>query len=286
MFEMAAGFSHSISLAGGLNPSASPCHRHARSTSLPCPSHPALANLRLQIRSLRPSPQPDGHPAERIEAAIVSIDRIHAALDGFLRLPLARDPLRRGRPAWADRLLDDLLHLADAHGRLRSAALALKQHHSEARAAIRRRDPGRLASAVRAFRREAKALDRLASSVGTIARQPHATADEAEIAGAMKEAVAATAASSAAIFAGVAALASAAATAATGAAAWKGWSMVLSPTKRRWSSEQEEAAEMVALGKLEAWEERIEGLEKGSEWALRSLVNTRVLLLNILTPSL
>lgn len=99
--------------------------------------------------------------------------------------------------------------------------------------------------------------------------------------------MAATATASAAVFAGVAAVSSAAETVA--ASALKGSSTVgtlmrLSSTTKKvaWESERETAA----LERLEEAKECIERLEKGSERVLRSLMNNRVSLLNILSPSL
>ncbi|URD76251.1 hypothetical protein MUK42_08837 [Musa troglodytarum] len=270
---MVAAFRGSISLPGSPNPSEENKPRHARSTSLPSISHPAVSHLHGQICALRSWPlQPDGRHSPP------PAGRLHDALHDLLRLPLARDPLR---PApWADRLLDAFLRLADAHGSFRSAALALRQHLSEARAATRRHDPGRLSSALRAHRRAEKALARLASAAKDIARHPPLApglpADEAEIADILREAVAATATASAAVFAGVAAVSSAAETAA--ASALKG----SSTKKAAWESERETAA----LERLEEAKECVEGLEKGSERVLRSLMNNRVSLLNILSPSL
>ncbi|KAJ8498899.1 hypothetical protein OPV22_009451 [Ensete ventricosum] len=295
ILAMVAAFRGSVTVPGSPNPSEENKPRHARSTSLPSLSHPAVSHLHDQICALRSWPlQPDGRhsppPAgEWIVAGFTGIGRLHDALHDLLRLPLVRDPLR---PApWADRLLDAFLRLADAHGSFRSVALALRQHLSEARVATRRHDPGRLSSALRAHRRAEKALARLASAAKDIARHaplaPGLPADEAEIADILREAVEATATTSAAVFAGVAAVSSAAETAA--ALALKGSSTVgtlmrLSSTTKKAALESER--ETAALERLEEAQECIEGLEKGSERVLRSLMNNRVSLLNILSPSL
>ncbi|WOK94650.1 hypothetical protein Cni_G03355 [Canna indica] len=252
--------------------------RHARSCSAPSPSHPVLSRLHALIHSLR---HLDGRGTA---AALLALARLHAALDDLLRLPLARDPLLSCGP----RLLDDFLRLADAHGSFRSAALALKQHLSEARTAIRRRDAGRLATAVRAHRRAEKELALLAAAVGDLARVPPAAGLQAEVAEVMSEAVAASAAASAAVFAGVAGV-SAAATAAASTLKRPSWAIVgalrkLLAAQKKGTTRAE--AEMSALERLEEAEECIEGMEKGSEKVYRSLMNTRVSLLNILTPSL
>ncbi|CAL9196667.1 unnamed protein product [Musa hybrid cultivar] len=339
---MVSGFRRSVSLPGSTpsgNPAGRRCEKphHLRSASLPCRSHPAISHLLDQIRCLsdlgiRCSPA----------SGLDRIDRLLSALDDILRLPQAQDPLRRG-PAWADRLLDGFLRLADAHGSFRSAVVALEQHNAEASAAIRRRDPVRLDSAARSHRRAEKELIRLATAVKDLARCPPlicSDAAEAEVAGIVAEAMAATAATSAAVFLGIAAASSAVAgsiwfpdsaapchcrartratdppaDAATSPSTCAPSASPADPTQpyptssirsapartsssvagscsksswtawpsRRPSKKGNEEAEMAAM---EALEERMEGLEEGSGRVFRSLVNIRVSLLNILTPSL
>ncbi|XP_064986824.1 uncharacterized protein LOC135625667 [Musa acuminata AAA Group] len=260
---MVFGFRFSFSLSS-LSPGANPCRRrdaphHMRSTSLPCP---VLSPLLDEIRSLRSSPRRDG---------FARINRLLAALDDLLHLPRTRDTLRR-RPAWADRLFDDFLRLADAHGSFLSDAIALKQHLSEGRTAIRRGDPVRLASAARSHRRVEKEIAGLASSIKDLARSPTLApgiGPDSEIAGIVAEAVAATAATSTEVFLSV-----------------SGWGSLMVWAMKRPSKKGLEEAEMVAMEKLEELMERIEGLEDGSGRVFRSLVNTRVTLLNMLTPSL
>ncbi|CAL9136565.1 unnamed protein product [Musa acuminata var. zebrina] len=282
---MISGFRRSLSLSG-LSPNASPARRrprdaprHARSASLPCRSQSALSLIQDEIRSLRSGTASD----------LERIDRLLAALDDLLRLSRIQDPLRRC-PALADRLLDGFLRLLDAQGSFRSAVLALGQHHAEACTAVRRHDPVRLASAARSLRRAEKELVLLATAIKDLTRCPPFTpglwadAAEAEVAGIVTEAVAATATAMSAVYLGIAAVSSAAASAAAAAStskdSWMVWALRKpSPSKKR----EAEEAEMGAMEKLE---ERMEGLEEGSERVYRSLVNIRVALLNALTPSL
>ncbi|URD86534.1 hypothetical protein MUK42_26881 [Musa troglodytarum] len=284
---MISGFRRSLSLSG-LSPNASPARRrprdaprHARSASLPSRSQPALSLIQDEIRSLRSGTASD----------LERIDRLLAALDDLLRLSRIQDPLRR-RPALADRLLDGFLRLLDAQGSFRSAVLALGQHHAEACTAVRRRDPVRLASAARSLRRAEKEFVLLASAIKDLTRCPPFTpglwadedAAEAEVAGIVTEAVAATAAAMSAVYLGIAAVSSAAASAAAAAStskeSWMVWAL------RRPSPSKKREAEEAEMGAMEKLEERMEGLEEGSERVYRSLVSIRVALLNALTPSL
>ncbi|KAG6525873.1 uncharacterized protein LOC122048696 [Zingiber officinale] len=235
-----------------------------RSTSLPGRSHPTVSHLLDQIRSA---------PGDSSSSGVDAIDRLLAAVDDLLRLPQAREALCR-RPAWADRLLDAFLRLADAHGSFRSAVLCLSDRRAEAQAAIRRADPARLASAARSLRRTEKEVSQVAAAIKDLARSAPlspgqwADAAEAEITGVLTDAVAATASASVGVFMAIAA-AAAAESASLSKDSWKVW-----PTKK--AAKAKETAPSAAA----------EGLEEGSGRVFRSLVNIRVSLLNILTPSL
>ncbi|XP_072968374.1 uncharacterized protein [Typha angustifolia] len=269
---MVPGFSRSISLPlspSRKNPS------HVRTASLPCGSHPLVSHLEDEIRAVRSwlsRPDPDLGSTAWIQAGIYRIQLLHAALGELLNLPQAQDPLRGA--AAGERLLDGFLRLADAYGSFRSAAVALKQYSSEAQAAIRRSDAARLASAVRSVRRSEKELAKLTS---TIRSAPRCSA-EAEIAGIVREVIGATAAASAAVFMAVVEISSAA-RASCGVRKMD----LLFEFKKKASKEEKE---MAALEKLEELDGCIGSLESGSERVFRSLVNIRVSLLNILTPSL
>ncbi|XP_074589861.1 uncharacterized protein LOC141845761 [Curcuma longa] len=239
-----------------------------RSISLPGRSHPTISHLLDQIRSA-PGDRGDSSSSS---SGMDAIDRLLAAVDDLLRLPQAREALCR-RPAWADRLLDAFLRLADAHGSFRSAVLALSDRRAEAQAAIRRADPARLASAARSLRRTEKEVAQVAAAIKDLARSAPlspgqwADAAEAEIAGLLTDAVAATASASVGVFMSIAA-AAAAESASLSKDSWKVW-----PTKKAAKAEAPAAA-------------AAEGLEVGNGRVFRSLVNIRVSLLNTLTPSL
>ncbi|KAF0909265.1 hypothetical protein E2562_032974 [Oryza meyeriana var. granulata] len=128
-----------------------------------------------------------------------------------LHHPQAQDPLRPPRKTapWTERLLDDLLLLADAHGCFRQALLVLKQLLAEAHAALRRRDATRLAAELRARHRSDRDLSRLASTLRDLSYRSSSAAaasdfGETALAEAVEAATCAAAAASASIFAGLA----------------------------------------------------------------------------------
>ncbi|XP_037463799.1 uncharacterized protein LOC119335837 [Triticum dicoccoides] len=299
---MARAFVRSISFP--LSPSRSPSSSkpraapsssyHARSVSLPCRSHPILAHLHTHIRAVRAwAQQGPAALAASVAAGLAHVDALHAALGDLLDLPEAQDALS-GAGGSVDRLLDSFLRLADAHGCFQEAVVALKQDVAEALAAVRRRDGARLASAVRAQRRAGQELARLAATAKESAVRPsrlsilggsQGSAAEVEVTGLLMESAAATASGSAALFGAVAAMSG---SVEAESCSCKGTAALVCLVKKNKKSSApgcgEEGMAVAAVAeRLEELEECIEELEAGSEKVFRSLVQTRVALLNIHT---
>ncbi|KAL6873945.1 hypothetical protein ACP4OV_014027 [Aristida adscensionis] len=281
---MAPSFGRSISFplspARSSKPASRAAARHVRSISLPCRSHPLLAHLHAAAAAARDWAAAAEHTASP-SAGFAHVDALHAALAELLLLPEPQAAVRGAAPAASDRLLDAFLLLADAHRGFQEALLALRQDAADARAALRRRDAARLASAARAQRRTEKELARLAAAAasGAAARGARlglagggATAEETEMAAALVEAAAASAAASAAVFSAVASV-STAASSSKKTAAFAAF------------AKKTETAD-VAPEKLEELERCIDECEIGSEKVFRSIVRTRVSLLNIRTPAI
>ncbi|KAL6603334.1 hypothetical protein ACP70R_043695 [Stipagrostis hirtigluma subsp. patula] len=271
---MAPSFGRSISFPISPARSRAAAARHVRSVSLPsCRSHPLLAHLHNTTAAARAwAAEPSS-----VSAGLAHVDALHAALAELLLLPEPQDAVRGA----SDRLLDAFLLLADAHRGFQEALLALRADVADVRSALRRRDAARLASAARSQRRSEKELARLAAAVSSVAGPKcaarlglvaGASAEEAEMAAALVEAAAASAAASAAVFS-AAASASAAASSAKKTAAFAAF------------AKKAETAE-VAPEKLEELEQCIDECEIGSEKVFRSIVRTRVSLLNIRTPAI
>ncbi|CAL5050234.1 unnamed protein product [Urochloa decumbens] len=294
---MAPSFGRSISFP--LSPSRSKLSRmastaggyHARSVSLPCRSHPILAHLHTHIRAVRAWAQQQD-PTASASSGLAHVDALHAALGDLLDLPEAQAALSAG--ASHDRLLDAFLALADAHGTFQESLLDLKRDVAEALAAIRRRDGARLASALRSQRRAAKELSRLASVAakdgaacrpsrfglgGGLGGSSSSSAAEVEVAGLLAEAAAATASASAALFNTVAAMS---ASASAAACSCKRTAALMCLINKKVPSEEEKEA-MALMERLEELEECIDDLETGTDKVFRSLVQTRVALLNVHT---
>lgn len=109
----------------------------ARSASLPCRFHPLVLQLDDDVADLRAlvGRLASRASAEAVAEAAARLGRVLASLSGLLHHPQAQDPLRRLGPSpFAERLLDDFLRLADAHGSFRDALVALAALQAEASA--------------------------------------------------------------------------------------------------------------------------------------------------------
>ncbi|KAL5208596.1 hypothetical protein ABZP36_033031 [Zizania latifolia] len=321
-----------------------------RSASLPCRFHPVVVQLDEDVATMRGVVgrlAASGASAGSVADCAEQLGRVLASLSELLLHPQAQEPLRRlGRSPFAERLLDDFLRLADAHGSFRAALVGLSALQAEARAALRREDPARLASASRALRRSGRDLPRIASSARTVAAKPPPPppaglqADVAALAAAIADATAAVASASAAVFSGVSSLSIDAATARVEVAVTPCWMPSparfttpsatprhhvittkpssqriwwvadlmrwMSRAKRRSASKQpsadnpaadaelpqpdatvdpDERERKVAFERLDNLGRCIADVESIGEKVFRALVNTRVSLLNILSPS-
>uniref|UniRef100_A0ACD5UDM8 Uncharacterized protein n=1 Tax=Avena sativa TaxID=4498 RepID=A0ACD5UDM8_AVESA len=319
-----------------------------RSASLPCRFHPLVLQLDDDVAALRLvigvgySPSRSNAPpqsASAVSAAASQIVRVLTSLSELLHHPQAQDPLRRlatSSSPLAERLLDDYLRLADAHGSFREALVALAALQGETRAALRRGDPARLASAARAQRRAGRDLPRLAAAARAVASKAPAALPEgiqpetAALVAAVADSTVAVASASAAVFSGVSALSNAAAAARVEVASTPCWITASSDAPRtshqrvwwvadlvRWMSrakrrsagkqsgandddastsstvqlrpearmKPEERARKAALELHDNLERCIASVDSSGEKVFRALVNTRVSLLNILSPT-
>ncbi|KAM0916415.1 hypothetical protein ACQ4PT_010198 [Festuca glaucescens] len=277
---MAPSFGRSISFP--LSPARASRPRaaayHVRSVSLPCSCHPLLAHLCSHIAAVRSWVAAPASPS----TGLAHLDALHAEL---LLLPEARSALQYGS-ATSTCLLDGFLLLADAHGAFEETVVELRAHASDAQAALRRRDDARLASAVRSLRRAEKDLARLAASVRAAAKFPTLSASsnaaEVEVSGALAEAVAAAACASAAVFSAVESVSSVATTA---MASKKTMTSSLKSLVKSGKPASDEEKEVATLERLEEVEACVAEIESGSDKVFRSILHTRVALLNIQTDT-
>uniref|UniRef100_A0A0D9WUA4 Uncharacterized protein n=1 Tax=Leersia perrieri TaxID=77586 RepID=A0A0D9WUA4_9ORYZ len=259
---------------------------HVRSASVPCHSHPLLTHVDDQLLALRSW---TSNPADN-PLSLAHVRALLCLLDELLHLPAAI--LLAAGDASSSTTTETLLHgflvLADAFGTFLSSLLALRSHAADLHAAVRRRDIPKIASAARAHRHLAKDIAHLAAAVSRDAAACRCATTTAEIR-TVAEAINDTAVASASVFMEVASLVDAAAAAASPAPATTKKRLVPAPLRSKkvqlLASSGDEMREAVALQKLKELEQCIEEVESESEKVFRSLVQARVSLLNIHTPT-
>uniref|UniRef100_A0A0D3GL08 DUF241 domain-containing protein n=1 Tax=Oryza barthii TaxID=65489 RepID=A0A0D3GL08_9ORYZ len=278
---MAPSFGRSISFplspARSFKPRSAAAACHVRSISLPCRSHPLLSHLQSHIAAVRSwllQDHGDASASASVSAGLAHIHALHAALADLLLLPDPQDALRRSTAA-ADRLLDAFLLLADAHQGFHEALLDLTHHVADARAALRRSDAARLASALRSQRRAEKEIARLASTVSAAAAATKyssrlglgATAEETEMTAALMDAATASAAASAAVFTAAASMSSAAASSC---------SCKKTPAFAAFAKKASPETAQVALDRFEELEQCIDESESSCHKVFRGILHTRL----------
>ncbi|KAJ1692568.1 hypothetical protein LUZ63_009266 [Rhynchospora breviuscula] len=279
---MAPSFARSTSLPP------SPTHKkasyHVRSVSLPCRSHPLISNLEEQIQAIRSWAANPEESSAWIEAGLAHIELLQIALEDFLQLPQTQETLHQA--ASVDQLLDDLLQLVDAYGSFVSTILTLKECHSNVQSAIRRQDEARIASFLKSQRNVEKEIAQLASGLRGISKCRHlalcSDAKEIEITGIIREAVCTSAFASMAIFAGVQTLSAAASSKKSFGAMRSFKKLAISYSLKKWGTGEEE--NIHTFKRFEELDECIRFSECFSQRVFRSLINSRVSLLNITTP--
>ncbi|KAJ3691304.1 hypothetical protein LUZ61_020468 [Rhynchospora tenuis] len=273
---MAPGFARSVSLP--LSPSRKIASFHVRSVSLPCQTHPIIFNLEEQIQTVQSWATNPERSSAWIVAGLVQIDLLHTALEDFLQLSQTQETLQHSAPV--DQVPDDLLQLVDFYGSFLSNIGTLKQCNSEVQSALRRQDGVQMASSLRSQLHAEKEMAQLASGLRRMTKCKHLSlspdAKELEI---VKEAICTTAFASVAVFMEVGALSAAASSTKMNSAtkSLKRFAINTSLKKRGTDVERD----VVSLERLEELEENIRDIEFSSERLFKSLINSRISLLNI-----
>ncbi|KAJ4775416.1 DUF241 domain protein (DUF241) [Rhynchospora pubera] len=277
---MIPGFSHSISLP--MSPrwrAKTACH--ARSVSLPCRSHPVITNLQEQMGAVRSWAADGDDSLAWIEDGLSQIDLLLSTVNDFLNLSETQTVLRHTAGP-TESLLENFLYLVDSFGSFLSDLVTLKQHQFEVQSALRRHDSALLTSSLKSQKRIEKDLSHLAASLRTSTKSLSLTltssdSSEDEIVRILKEAIGATSAASVVLINRVAAMSVAASTAAASSAL-----CAIRPFKKKITNVEKE---MLIYVRFEELEECVSVVESGSQRVLRSLMNSRVLLLNIQSNS-
>lgn len=192
------------------NSSKPPNTLHNRSTSLPCRSHPTISQIGAGIAHLLSW---IGSGSASWDSAwlcdgLKLLNAVHDSLFDLLQLPRTRDLLRRGEfSAFIERLLDDFLRFVDVYGRFQTLVLSLKDECSAAEMAFRRRDGSDIDSRLKNLKRLGIQIGKLVSDLrcrvgGFSVPAPHED-DESELIETMEDVLQVTSLVSASLFGGI-----------------------------------------------------------------------------------
>ncbi|KAF7137571.1 hypothetical protein RHSIM_Rhsim07G0254400 [Rhododendron simsii] len=272
---------------------------HFRSTSLPCTSHPLIYQLKDHLNHLKSWAASGSTPDTRTSAwlcdGLARLKTAHDYLDDILLLPQTQDSLRH-QPDWIERLLDDFLRFVDAYGIFQTLVFTLKQEHSAAQVAVRRKDESKVETYAKAMRKMEKEMGDLVSTVRCTTRSPSnnfVCNVDAELVEVILDAKEATALVSTALFSGI----SSSLVSKKPSWIWLGFAKKgrvedgIQEFKQvgteccLWGlrKKRDEELRMVLLKRMNELEDCIVKIGMGSERVFRSLISTRVSLLNVLT---
>ncbi|KAJ0025234.1 hypothetical protein Pint_09263 [Pistacia integerrima] len=276
-------------------PSKPPISHHVRSISLPCRSHPLISQIKNEINELKTwSSKSDNRTSAWLCDGLGRLKDVHDSLDDILQLPQTQDSLRNQHD-WVEKLLEDLLRFVDVYGIFQTSVLALKEEQFAAQVAIRKKDDSRIALYLKARKKMAKEMVKLVSTVGCIGQYPVprsmlVSIANTELAGVVSDVVEVTVLVTAALFNGISS------SFASRKSSWMGLTLSKKAKKAKVEEFQQVGVESLwglrkkgdedvrmVLKKMQHLEGCICSVESVSEKAFRSLINTRVSLLNTLT---
>lgn len=280
--------------------SKSPKPLHNRSTSLPCRSHPTISQLGAGIAHLHSwiSSGSGSRDSAWLCEGLKRLNAVHDSLVDLLQLPRTRDLLRRGEfSTFIERLLEDFLRFVDVYGRFQTLVLSLKDECSAAEMAVRRRDGSDVDSRLKNLNRLGIRIGKLISDLrcrvgGYPVPAPHDD-DESEIVQTIEDVLQVTSLVSVSLFGGISASFAIRKRSYMGLrfGRWTKNSKIEVDIRKieeialenLWVlSKKVEEARTVSK-KLQELESCIVEIEWCGEKAFRSLINTRVSLLNLLT---
>ncbi|KAJ6731160.1 hypothetical protein OIU85_021889 [Salix viminalis] len=272
---------------------------HNRSISLPCRSHPLISQLTNEINELKTwSSKFENRTCSWLCDALIRLKDVQHSLDDILQLPQTRESLRR-QPKWVEKLLEDFLRFIDVYGIFRTLVMAVKDDQAAAQVAIRKKDDSKIALYMRSRKKMAREMAKLVSStVRCISRCPFPGSDsgpsagDAELVGVIIDVVEVSALVSLALFNGISL------SLASRKSSWIGLMRLPKKVKidegiqefqqigvesLRGLREKRDGEVRMVLKRMQEFEGCIGYIETSVERVFRSLINTRVSLLNSLT---
>ncbi|KAL0326003.1 UNVERIFIED_CONTAM: hypothetical protein Sradi_5169600 [Sesamum radiatum] len=274
---------------------------HVRSTSLPCRSHPIISQLRDEIAELS-SWSTVSESGCRTSAWLCDglrrLKTVHESLDDLLHLPQTRESLRGGEySSLIEKLLEDFLRFVDVYGMFQTLVLRLKEEYSAVQIAFRRKAGEKIAVHSKNLNKIAKEIGKLAPNLASIGKLSTAPArapydDEAELIDVINDVVKVTVSVSGSLFGGLSNSSAFRKPSCMGLMNFgkKTKNVKVEGAIREFEEidleklrKQAEEEVKMASKKMHETEDCIVEIEGCAERAFRSLINTRVSLLNVLT---
>lgn len=191
-----------------------PLSHHIRSISLPCRSHPLISHIKEQINHLTTWSSKSHIPqtSSNLFHALTLLKDTHQTLQDILQLPQTRESFHSQHPLWIENLLEDFLRFVDVYGMFQTSILALKEEHSAAQMAIRKRDESKVGFYVKARKRMTKEMEKLVCDIKRVTVTQHDTClqdhpmtiADAELARVVADVISVTVSVSVAMFNGIA----------------------------------------------------------------------------------
>ncbi|KAB2082300.1 hypothetical protein E1A91_A05G192900v1 [Gossypium mustelinum] len=272
---------------------------HIRSISLPCRSHPLITQIKDEITDLKTwSRSPEKPTSAWLCDGLLRLKDLQDSLHDILQLPQTQQLLSHKRE-WVEKLLEDFLRFVDVYGIFQTSFLSLKEEQLAARVALRRKDDSRIAVYLKGRKKMAKEIAKLVSSIRCIGRYSFPASAfvsilDTELTGVISDIIEVTVSVSVALFNGI----SMAFT--SSKSSWIRLALTKKSKKVKIEGSIKEFEEMgeanvwslrrkgdeevrMVLERMQNLERCIADIESGSDKAFRSLINTRVSLLNTLT---
>ncbi|GAA0164854.1 hypothetical protein LIER_39865 [Lithospermum erythrorhizon] len=303
--KMVANFRRSLSFPNHPNSTPKPKKTfHVRSASLPCRSHPLISQLKDEINELKSyviTTNQETRSTAWLCDCLIRLKAVHESLDDLMQLPQTRDSLS-GDNELVENILEDFLKFVDVYGIFQSLILTMKEEHLAAQVALRKKDDAKMVLYLKGLKKIAKEMERVEETIQCIGNYHIAPASstfqvgdiDAEIIEAIKDVAEVTIVISNALFKGISLSLT------LRKCSWVGLSIAGKSKRVR---AEEGIQEFLHFGfdnltnlkkkgdedfklvvkKMRNLEDCIVSIEIGSDKVFRSLINSRVSLLNVLT---
>jgi hypothetical protein len=141
---------------------------HIRSISLPCRSHPLISQIKDEINGLNSwinsTSKSQPLTTKNLSNGLTLLKQTHETFQDILQLPQTQESLRY-HPIWVEKLLEYSLRFVDAYGMFQTSILSLKEEHSSVQIAIRKRDESKLVIYLKAKKKLGKEIEKLVSGI-------------------------------------------------------------------------------------------------------------------------